>query len=458
MRKILIIVFILVVILVAAALLAVDRYTSQASFCGSCHIMKTYYESWEASRHGRENISCMECHYNAGEMRDGKEYFKGVRQLFTYLSFGKEEARVPTRISDQSCLTYECHFTEIKNVKFANKNPFIHPTHLQAGMEGEKLHCDTCHTNEKGEDHFEVSREVCFLCHFINKSFNKGLARCSLCHEIPADPLQSHKRGFTGVSLDEAELDENRITHQSLEKAEVPCQVCHYKVVRGKGGTDKQKCFKCHGPSLISGTESGKDPLAYTHAEGMHVARQQAKCLDCHEPVQHKKIEFLDPVVENCSVCHPDHHKFQKSLLLGTLHTDAAKTPGLMYDIKTNCVGCHRDEKLVKGEKVLYGSAKACAACHTERHEAMVREWNNKTGKELTHAKELEALAAAAIENANGRVSEETMNKAVAMLNEGREFIDTVEYGGGVHNKRYAIRLLDFAMNRFEGLLVLLKE
>jgi hypothetical protein len=391
-------------------------------------------------------------------MHGEEEYFKGLRQLFTYLSFGKEEARLPTRVSNQSCLTYECHFIGIKKVKFTDKIPFIHTTHLQAGMEGEKLHCDTCHQNGKGEYHFEVSREVCFLCHFINKSFNKGLARCSLCHKIPAEPLQSHKRGFTGVSWQGAKLDENRITHQSLEKAEVACQVCHYKVVKGKGGTDKQKCFKCHGPSLKSGTESGKKPFAYTHAEGKHVARQHAKCLDCHEPIQHREIEFLDPVIEYCSVCHPDHHKYQKSLLLGVQHNDAEKPPGLMYDTKTNCMGCHKDEKLVKGEKVLYGSAKACATCHTERHEAMVTEWKEKTSKELTHAKELEAKAVAAFENAKGRVSEETLEKAVAMLNEGREFIDTVEYGGGVHNKRYAIRLLDFAMNRFEGLLVLLRD
>jgi hypothetical protein len=44
------------------------------------------------------------------------------------------------------------------------------------------------------------------------------------------------------------------------------------------------------------------------------------------------------------------------------------------------------------------------------------------------------------------------------MLKDGQENMRIVEYGGGVHNKKYAIVLLDTAMNNFEDLIDLLEE
>jgi hypothetical protein len=46
----------------------------------------------------------------------------------------------------------------------------------------------------------------------------------------------------------------------------------------------------------------------------------------------------------------------------------------------------------------------------------------------------------------------------MAMLKEGREYMSLVEYGGGVHNKKYSVMLLDEAMNNFEDAIDLLSE
>jgi len=233
---------------------------------------------------------------------------------------------MPTKVSDSSCMTSDCHPKEKfldKEVKFTEKVPFIHKTHEEKTIEGQKLHCDTCHQNITVDKHFEVTEKVCFLCHFKNTDFNEGRAKCSLCHKIPTRSLQSQKK--------ESNPDEKPITHQSLEQAGVPCQSCHYEIIQGKGKVEKQNCFSCHNYSFEVEKKAGEKKLMHTeHVAGQHVAGQLAKCFDCHEPIQHKAAEFLDPVRLNCLTCHPDHHKYQKMLLVGDKRKGISKMPGLI--------------------------------------------------------------------------------------------------------------------------------
>ena len=189
-----------------------------------------------------------------------------------------------------------------------------------------------------------------------------------------------------------------------------------------------------------------------------HVAEQNARCFDCHRPIRHEQVEFLDPVRESCFVCHPDHHKYQKLLLVGDKRLNIVTAPGLMYDVKTNCIGCHLEERLIKGEKVLHGSAKSCVACHTEKHDEMVKDWKDTATEELQYAMEIEKAAKETIAKAEDKVSEEKLNKAMVMLREAQENLRIVEYGGGVHNKKYSIVLIDAAIDNFEDLIDLLNE
>ena len=433
-------------IIVAAGIVGSEYYTSQPEFCGSCHIMKKPFDSWARSKH--KAVKCVECHYAPGESSDLKAKFKGLGQLFTYFATKEREVRKPTKINDISCMTSKCHPKQKLNdnkFKFKEKVFYIHKTHFEKTIEGQSLHCQTCHQHVSVDKHFEVPKEACFLCHFKNADFNKGRSKCSLCHEIPTKSLQKQK--------EEAKPDEKPVTHQSLEEAKVPCQSCHYELIRGKGEIKEEECLDCHdAPEALE----NKNDKKLMHEQ--HVAGQNAKCFDCHKPIQHKKIDFLDPVRESCFICHPDHHTYQKLLLVGDKRKDVMKTPGLMHNVKTNCIGCHKDERDIKGEKVLYGSAKTCVACHTEKHEGMIKEWKDKIKDELNSAKEIEKEALEAVEKAKGKITEEKLKKAIAMIKEGQEDMQIVEYGGGVHNQKYSIQLLDIAMNNFEDAIDLLKE
>jgi nitrate/TMAO reductase-like tetraheme cytochrome c subunit len=415
---------------VVAALFTADFHTSRPSFCGSCHMMKRYYNSWASGTHNK--VKCIECHYSpsGGSYSFGAK-FKGLGQLYTYVSTYTKStsARKPLSVNDSNCMTKDCHpgaKLDEKKYVFGEKALYIHKTHFENTIEGQTLHCDSCHQHLSAGKHLEVPK-------------------CSLCHTIPTKPLQRQKK--------KVKPGEKPVTHQSLAEAKVDCQSCHYELVHGNGEIKEEECVNCHDtPEILANA----DDMELLHQK--HIEDQNARCFDCHRPIRHEQIEFLDPVREACFICHPHHHDYQKQLLLGKERQGIMNVPGLMYDVKTNCIGCHIEKRSIKGEKVLHGSAEACVDCHTEKHYGMLGEWKNKIKEELEYALEIEKDAEQAIMAAADKISMEKLNKAKGMLRKGQKNLRLVEYGGGVHNYKYSIVLLDSAMNNFEDLIDLLKE
>jgi hypothetical protein len=332
-----------------------------------------------------------------------------------------------------------------KKYVFGERALYIHKTHFENTIEGQTLHCDSCHQHLSAGKHLEVPKEACFLCHFMNMEFNEDRAKCSLCHTIPTKPLQRQ--------MQEVKPGEKPVTHQSMAEAKVPCQSCHYELVHGNGEIKEEECVNCHNtPKILANV----DDMELLHQK--HIKDQNAGCFDCHRQIRHEQIEFLDPVREACFVCHPNHHKNQQILLIGEERQGTMNVPGLMYDVKTNCIGCHIEKRFVKGEKVLHGSAEACVACHTEKHYGMLEVWKNRIKEELEYALEIEKDALQAIGAAKDKASKEKLNQAKGLLRKGQKNLRLVEYGGGVHNYKYSIVLLDDAMNNFDDLIDLLKE
>lgn len=476
MKKVVLILLIVVVVIVVGGIIglfAVERYTGRPDFCGTkCHIMKPNYETWKKDKHSKKNVACIECHYAPGEKPTPKAKFRSLAQLFSYLAGSGGEVRKRAFIKDSSCTTSECHPKE----KFVTKKidykkiyltdykgtlkPFIHKTHEEKTIEGQKLHCTSCHMHSDPNKHFDVPKESCFLCHFRKGKENEGRSKCSVCHEIPKKPIES-KVAKEEKEEEKGDTEKRKpITHQSLEKAKVRCSHCHFEIVKGiELGVKKDPCVECHhdkAPEYIKKME-GKEGRKLMH--DAHITKQTARCFHCHQGVEHKKRPYLDAAIENCATCHPEPHYYTKLLIAGEGGKDVKSIPGLMHDIRTGCLGCHTDDGHdAKGNKVKKGSPKECAACHTKKQEKMPQEWEKKITKALKEAKGLQKEAHEAIAKAKEKVANKTMKEALSMFNIAEHNIRLVEAGGGVHNQKYSLELLDNSIDKLERVLQLLAK
>jgi hypothetical protein len=495
-KKRVIILLVLLVVVLAAGIggfFAMESYTATAKFCGTtCHIMDKPYKSWQRDKkHSEEDVSCIKCHYAPGEKGTLHARFGAFVHLFRYL-YDPEATKASRRaeVKNASCEVDKCHPPskyQDKNIRFVNLSPeskfvkgfdktreysdlkaimedkgmpFLHKTHMDPEklVEGQKMHCNTCHQHVSAAKHFEVPKEACFLCHFKNSKYNKDRAKCSLCHAVPTKSLRKEK----GPKSEDPEKKKEPITHQSMEKNKVPCQGCHY-VIQGGGEIKKEACYSCHDvEENLQFAKSGKitkEDKKKMHEE--HIADQNANCFHCHGPMKHEAVkDFNTAIVSDCKLCHEETHTYQRMLLAGDVLKGEAAVPGLMKPVNTNCMGCHYkfQHDKVKGRTVAKGTHEGCVGCHTKRHKDMLKEWKDKVTDELKSAVEVEQEAVAALKKAKGKVPKKTFAKAEALYNEGQKYLNIVRHGNGVHNKKYSIILIDAALGKYEDMIDYLSE
>ena len=483
------------VVVLTGAWFAQEAYTSRSEFCGgSCHTMTEQFNAWKGSKHHASNsqdgtqAECIECHFLPGEKHGFKAKMEGLRHLAAYLY--DRDAPLPIRpnIKDGSCLQSGCHSIERLaglEIKFTKKVRFKHGPHFgDKALEGQELTCDTCHFKVTAKEHFEVPKDICFLCHlnlerptlevateevvtiggqaverisFQDRptiNFNEGLSKCDTCHEIPTRSLQGQ------LSAEDSKV--RAITHQTIKEAGVACEGCHFEVVKGSGEVNTGNvvsggCLTCHNRSdeLLAKADDGRS----MHDE--HIAKQAADCFDCHTVIEHRhRDDHLDFVREDCGLCHQNQHKYQKILLAGIPVAEGIRTSEhLMFKVNTNCMGCHLEKKLNRGHAVRTGAPGTCAACHTPEHKKMLAEWRDRLEDEIAAVVEIKQEAEAALEAArqNGAANE-TLLKAQEMIAAGTEFLEVVRIGNGVHNKKYAITIMDEAFVSFEDTIDLLNS
>ena len=87
------------------------RYSESPSFCGLCHNMKEYVESWERSSHNR--VTCLSCHRRPGVLNHLKGKGEDIQLALTYIIVGKGFKKVHYEVDDGNCLQKGCHKTEI---------------------------------------------------------------------------------------------------------------------------------------------------------------------------------------------------------------------------------------------------------------------------------------------------------------------------------------------------------
>ncbi|MBC8211611.1 MAG: NapC/NirT family cytochrome c [Gammaproteobacteria bacterium] len=489
-RKLIIIIASGTILFLITSYAGVEYYTAQSSFCGgSCHTMTEQYEAWKTNFHHKDNnpdgiqAECVDCHFLPGEHNSMHAKYEGLRHLAAYLY--NPDAPLPIRpvIKDGACLQSGCHNRETlaqKEIQYTDKVRFKHEVHFSdKALDGHQITCDTCHFKTTEAKHFEVPQDICFLCHLklekptldkaeinsvdMNKvsfasrpsiDFNQGASRCDICHIIPTQSLQGQ------LEVSEESNTKKPITHQTIQQAGVACESCHFEVVKGSGEIEtgnvvSNGCLSCHNRSQTLLATAGDKKFMHDK----HVPNK-ADCFDCHTVVEHRnRTDHLDFVRTDCLLCHVDQHKYQKLLLSGSPASDEVSgPPHLMFKVNTNCMGCHLKKTLSNGHDVRTASADTCVACHTEEHENMLEKWKTTLEDEVAGAEELEQEAQQLLTELKNDLDTDLQQQAEAMIARGSELINIVRFGNGVHNKKYAITILDGAFGNFEDTIDLLKQ
>jgi len=86
----------------------------------------------------------------------------------------------------------------------------------------------------------------------------------------------------------------------------------------------------------------------------------------------------------------------------------------------------------------------------------MLKDWQTELTKEVKYTKEVEKEALDALSKA--QLSKPKLAEANKMLNEGQQNVKMVQFGNGVHNKKYALFLLDAAITRFEDVVYFIED
>lgn len=327
----------------------------------------------------------------------------------------------------------------------------------------ESIACSSCHGYDAtSRNHFAVDQQSCFVCHFTNQEFNQDTGACLRCHEPPARKIFVHGAPPPAASDSSASQPSPGplLDHRDIVARGINCESCHADVIRGASTVSARDCTHCHDQQhFLDGFEE-RTTATVADYHRIHVARQRARCSDCHRSVAHSLVDpthvasstdFLAPVIDDCQHCHPGHHKEQVQLLSGTGgHGVPHAMPNAMFGSRLNCRACHTESGSdFKGGRLVEASKTACAVCHGDDYRTLFDQW---VAELKTYVQEVEA----GLVQVEGMLqSAKQANRAISgdvteRLETIRANLQFVRSGNGIHNKNYALRILEVCKRDLE--------
>jgi len=433
--------------------LALLKFTESSTFCGLCHQMDGYMESWRASTH--RHVGCTKCHYEPGFLNHMRGKWVDGQVSLAYFLSGKSPSKPHAEISDLACLQKGCHKIEDLQGDMIYKNvAFSHGNHLGELRRGMKLRCTSCHAQLVQGAHLTVHEINCFICHYY-KAGPKGeeeciscaVGGCTSCHVEPKGDIKVKGWNFN---------------HQKYIARGVSCEKCHINVVQGDAHVPEGKCVQCHNEPAILTT---KYTPQFMHKN--HVTDHKIECADCHSQIRHEIGSILtfahSPSV--CDRCHSkEMHLTPRELYRGSGGIGIPDSPSLMFTANVDCIACHRRSEESKAalhttKYVERAIGEACVDCHGEGFDDALKEWKvllskaeNETNQRIFNVQKILFDA----EKTMGVSSD--FKKAQNLLNEARHNYSFVLLGKGVHNIEYSFKLLNAANNKTEQALGILDK
>lgn len=322
--------------------------------------------------------------------------------------------------------------------------------HLKTRLEQlNGLTCAACHGYDaSAKRHQAVDRQACFTCHFSHEAFNKETGECLRCHQAPTRRIAVH--GWTTSQPSAVMMD-----HQEIVRRNIDCSSCHADVVKGQGRVTIRECSHCHDQERYTAEFADRTTRQVEEYHRVHVAAQHARCGDCHAVVRHELAApaltashegFLQVVLENCQHCHPNHHHEQVQLLAGVGGEGATiAMPNAMFGSRINCRACHTEPGSdFKGTELIKATASACVACHSEEYRSTLDQWIHEIAARLKECDDSVKDLDKRIQQARSQ-GRDVPSRVPALVAQARANVQFLQAGNGIHNRNYALVLLDIS-------------
>jgi hypothetical protein len=363
-----------------------------------------------------------------------------VVRYATHTYAPKPEAEV----DDASCLSAGCHDRGVPAWRFQAAGGgevwFNHALHLRPIPGLGTLGCTSCHNHRGQDDHFSVTADACFLCHFAGSGAAPGAAGA----ELPPTPCRgchNFRRGARAVA------GPARVDHAKLGKA-ADCLACHRNVAEGSAAVEESRCTACHLKPRALATEE---------MHQVHVQEEDIDCFDCHAMVGHPGPR--DRILAGrCEACHAGEHEAQERLYLGEGGAGVAGRPALMFYMHVECTACHRVEAAgadsTRNTAHGGGTGQICLDCHDLTSEQQARMWKTTIERSLAEVR----ASLRRFEDEAGPEAAARHPEAFRLYGEARQNYEIVagDPAAGIHNFRYAQDLLQRSEERLETALGLL--
>jgi predicted CXXCH cytochrome family protein len=156
-------------------------------------------------------------------------------------------------------------------------------------------------------------------------------------------------------------------------------------------------------------------------------------------------------VLNDCRHCHPNHHHEQAELLQGVGGEGVHRAmPNAMFGSRLNCRACHAQPGSdFKGAPLVEATAQTCVACHSEDYRSLFDQWVHEIAEYARQAEEAMGSVTARIEQIRSTGGEVPAGVEEAVA-EAAHNIALVRSANGIHNKNYALQLLDLAVRSLD--------
>jgi nitrate/TMAO reductase-like tetraheme cytochrome c subunit len=360
-------------------------YTSNPSFCKTCHEMAPEHVTFEASAHNQ--IKCTQCHIEPGPVNMVTHKIHSLKEVYYHI-VGVPDPIVQTMpVKNVNCL--QCH-SENRLVSATGDVIVNHEKHIKdAGIP-----CITCHAGvvhakavERGINHTAdldywtkenaeklISKKytspnmgTCIDCH--NKVNNGEKPWEDIAYSLPENTHGKHddkkEESGHGAKTATTEVKENDNLHSEAAVKEHTQDIILQAIGKQKKDVElSMACATCHKEVA---TPKNHDRKLWDQSHGDVAFKDLDKCMDCHEDSKWIKklpkeniVDLINAkdkekyvanmlTVKNhsrenqfCSACHskrPDGHVESEEWL--TAHSSKAKTDGA----KAECFVCHDNEK-----------------------------------------------------------------------------------------------------------------